>query len=469
MSLYCSTRNARHEGFTFLSLLPGNLASDGGLYVPLSFFQMSRAEVLLGRFLSYQELAFRVTRRFVGDISYPILRNLINVSFNDESFGTSPRSHLASGPVGLKLISHNSPLTYIAELSGGLSLSFKDIAMRMMGVLFSYSLSSRLTIVSATSGDTGSSACFALVGRNNCQLTILSPGEGLTNFQKEQLHGILSENILAISLDGKFDCCQNMLKGILCCRNNAIGTVNSINWTRIVFQVVYYFMVYYRITNSKREAVIVSVPSGNFGNSFAGIVAKFLGLPVRAVIISTNENNVLEEFFKTGKYTVRDANRTLTTDCPSMDISKASNLERLIYEVLSKNSKLLSDAFEHVSWNKPLSILGYISFRSLRTLGISASSSHRIERILIIRYLYESSGIVIDTHTANGIQALLLLGGSHCLRVVLETAQPLKTKELIARTLRTSYLLGSFRIPKYSRLVTCIASHLVRIIKTNST
>lgn len=466
MKAYGSTRNADSVSWGFADLLAGGLASGDGLSVPFTYSQLSRRQISLWRFLSYTELAFRVSRPFLTDVPFLTARHFIRSTYNKRSFLPSNRSHLSFGPVGLKLMTGGSPLTFVAELAGGLSSSFKDIAMQLLGILFSYSFQLRHRVLGATSGDTGSSACYALTGRAGCCLTVLSPHQSVTSFQAEQMFGILLGEASNISLNGKFDCCQNILKSFLStgAAGSNIGTVNSINWVRIIFQVSYYFATYFRVTSNLREPVTVAVPSGNFGNSFAGMVAKFAGLPIKTVVISTNENNVLEEFFKTGKYTSRTAANTLRTDCPSMDISKASNLERLIFEIVNRNGRLLTDAFRSQPKRRTLNILKYGSFRFVRSLGITSNSTYERERSAIVRSSFGRFGILLDSHTSNGVGSLLLKGISHP-KVVLETAQVVKTKELVARTVGGSYLVGAFRGTKYLRIASCLTSHISQMLR----
>ncbi|AGO28300.1 threonine synthase [Candidatus Tremblaya phenacola PAVE] len=466
MRAYHSTRTITKGSASFRDLLTGGLAVGGGLFVPLSYCEVKRAQSLFWRFLSYQELSFRVSRHFIEDLPYSAVRGLLKAAYCSEAFSLSTRSHHTYGPVGLKVIGRESSPNFIAELSGGRSSSFKDVAMQLLGALFSYAVEGRYQVVSATSGDTGSSACYALAFRDCCSLAILSSKQNVTDLQAEQMYNTISDGLMNISLKGKFDCCQNILKGILSKHiKESFGTVNSINWARIIFQVIYYFAIYYRTTSNQKETAIISVPSGNFGNSFAGLVSKFAGLPIKTVVVSTNENNVLEEFFKTGKYGIRDVKNTIRTDCPSMDISKASNLERLVYEVLNQNGSLLSDAFGFATKGKVLNIIKYVSFRSLRAFGIRSSSSYPIERAAIIKSFFLRGGMLVDAHTANGVKSLLPFRSSTNPKIVLETAQPSKTKEMIVRTLGQNYSVGAQRQTKYLRATSCITSHISQIMR----
>ena len=330
---YISTRGGMAPQ-SFSQILLGGLASDGGLAVPERIPTVNAAELKHWRGLNYRDLAFEVLSKFVDDIPAVDLKALIDKSYTKEAFGSDQITPVATLETGM----------HILECSNGPTLAFKDIAMQLLGNLFEYALgktNEELNILGATSGDTGSSAEYAMRGKKGVRVFMLSPHQRMSAFQTAQMFSLQDKNIFNIAVRGVFDDCQDIVKAV---SNDAafkakqkIGTVNSINWARVCAQAVYYFKAYFAVTRSNDETIDVAVPSGNFGNIYAGYLARRMGLPIHRLILATNENNVLDEFFKTGVYRVRPSNQVVQTSSPSMDISKASNFERFIFELVGRD------------------------------------------------------------------------------------------------------------------------------------
>ena len=413
--LYVSTRG-NAPARRFAEILLEGLAPDGGLYVPESY---PRADLAAWRGLSYPELAFAILSQFMDDV--PGLRGIVGRTYTRETFHSEEITPLKTLEPGLHLLA----------LSNGPTLAFKDIAMQLLGHLFESVLQREdktLNILGATSGDTGSAAEYAMRGKPHVNVFMLSPHGRMSAFQRAQMYSLQDPNIHNLALTGMFDDCQDVVK-----RVNAdsefkaryrIGAVNSINWARIAAQVVYYFKGYYAVTRRDGEQVSFAVPSGNFGNIYAGYVARSMGLPIRKLILASNENDVLDEFFRTGKYRVRKA--AVATSSPSMDITKASNFERYVFDLLERDgarvSRLFSsgDAFD-------LSLIPRQGFASGR-------STHA-DRIATIREVHAKYGVTIDPHTADGVKVGLEQREAGVPLVCLETALPAKFADTIREAL----------------------------------
>ena len=317
---YVSTRGGGSPQ-TFSAILLEGLAADGGLYLPQS---VPQADLAAWRKLTYPDLALAILREFMDDI--PDLGKIVRATYTKEVFGSDDVTPLKTLEPGFHLLG----------LSNGPTLAFKDVALQLLGRLFENVLQKQkrtLNILGATSGDTGSAAEHALRGRRGIQVFMLSPEGRMSPFQRAQMYSLRDANIHNIAVRGVFDDCQDLVKQVNADaafkRKYGIGAVNSINWARVAAQVVYYFKGYFAATQSDAEQVSFAVPSGNFGNIYAGHVARMMGLPVRRLILASNENDVLDEFFRTGTYRIRKS--VHATSSPSMDISKASNFERYVH------------------------------------------------------------------------------------------------------------------------------------------
>jgi len=426
---YVSTRSkAPAKGFS--SVLLEGLAQDGGLYTPEEYPQISAKELSLMRTMNYPQLANAVLGKFIDDIHAGDLRELINATYTKENFASDK----------IVPIKHLEENLYLLDLCQGPTLAFKDMALQFLGRLFEYSLAKSgqsLTILGATSGDTGSSAEYAMRARKGVRVFMLSPLGRMSEFQKKQMYTLQDENIFNIAIKGTFDDCQDIVKAInedaKFKRQYKIGAVNSINWARIAAQVVYYFWGYFRATNSNDERVMFSVPTGNFGNILAGYVAKQMGLPVEKLILATNENNVLEEFFENGTYRPRVGQEVHATSSPSMDISKASNFERYIFDIVDRNPKRMAELWEGLK-SAGFFDLGSEEIEKVRASGFVAGSSTHADRVAMIRSMYEKYRVLVDPHTADGIHTGLKFREKNIPLVCLETAQPAK----FAATIRES-------------------------------
>jgi threonine synthase len=414
---YLSTRgDARRRGFAEI-LLEG-LAPDGGLYVPEVYPQVDAATLAHWRTLSYQELAFAVMSLFIDDIDAADLKALIARSYRAEVFGDARITPLR--PL--------EPGVFVLGLSNGPTLAFKDIAMQFLGNAFEHELARRgrtLNVLGATSGDTGSAAEHALRGKRGVRVFMLSPKGRMSPFQQAQMFSLLDENIHNVAVEGVFDDCQDLVKAVSADlafkEQHAIGTVNSINWARLLAQVVYYFAGYFQATSSEGEAVDFAVPTGNFGNICAGHVARTMGLPIRRLVLATNENDVLDEFFRTGTYRVRGAAETHETSSPSMDISKASNFERFVFDALGRDAARTRALFAEVETQRAFTLTAAERER-VAAFGFVSGRSTGADRLAVIRDVHARTGEVIDPHTADALKVARERRDPATPVIVLETA-----------------------------------------------
>ena len=438
---YISTRGATDRK-TFGEVLLMGLAPDGGLMLPEHYPQIDRATLDKWRGLTYADLAFEIMRLFATDIPEDDLRAIINRTYTAEAFGNAEITPVRTLSDGLK----------IQALSNGPTLAFKDMAMQFLGNAFEYVLKREgqtLNIVGATSGDTGSAAEYALRGKEGIHVFMMSPEGKMSAFQRAQMYSLQDENIHNIAVDGMFDDCQDIVKAI---QNDAafkekyrIGTVNSINWGRVMAQVVYYFAGYFKATEGNDETVSFCVPSGNFGNVCAGHIAKQMGLPIRRLMVATNENDVLDEFFKTGSYRPRTAAHTHVTSSPSMDISKASNFERFIFDLTGRDAAEIETLWAEVGAGKGFN-LAFALDKIRNEYGfVSGKSLHR-DRLAVIKQVYEQDGELIDPHTADGVKVARELREAGETVVCLETALAAK----FADTIREA--VGNVEIPRPAKL-----------------
>ena len=438
---YISTRGATDRK-TFGEVLLMGLAPDGGLMLPEHYPQIDRATLDKWRGLAYADLAFEIMRLFATDIPEGNLRAIINRTYTAEAFGNAEITPVRTLSDGLK----------IQALSNGPTLAFKDMAMQFLGNAFEYILKREgqtLNIVGATSGDTGSAAEYALRGKEGIHVFMMSPEGKMSAFQRAQMYSLQDENIHNIAVDGMFDDCQDIVKAI---QNDAafkekyrIGTVNSINWGRVMAQVVYYFAGYFKATANNDETVSFCVPSGNFGNVCAGHIAKQMGLPIRRLMVATNENDVLDEFFKTGSYRPRTAAHTHVTSSPSMDISKASNFERFIFDLTGRDAAEIETLWAEVGAGKGFN-LAFALDKIRNEYGfVSGKSLHR-DRLAVIKQVYEQDGELIDPHTADGVKVARELREAGETVVCLETALAAK----FADTIREA--VGDVDIPRPAKL-----------------
>ena len=414
---YLSTRGEA-TGRSFSEILLEGLAPDGGLYLPERYPQVDAATLARWRQLAYPDLAFEILSLFVDDIPPADLRGLLQRTYTAEVFG-DPRI------VPLRRL---EPGMFVLGLSNGPTLAFKDLAMQFLGQAFEYELARRgrsLKVLGATSGDTGSAAEQALRGKRGVSVFMLSPAGRMSPFQQAQMFSLQDPNIHNVAIEGVFDDCQDLVKAVsgdlVFKQQQAIGTVNSINWARLLAQVVYYFAGWFQASRGDGEPVDFAVPTGNFGNICAGHIARRMGLPIRRLVLATNENDVLDEFFRTGRYRVRTAAETHETSSPSMDISKASNFERFVFDAVGRDPARTRDLFAEVERRREFTLTAEERAR-LPAFGLVSGRSTGVDRLATIRQVHRSLGEVIDPHTADALKVAREHAEAGVPMVVLETA-----------------------------------------------
>lgn len=425
---FVSTRGeSKHLDFSDVVL--GGLAEDGGLAMPESTPTIDAKTLEEWKELSYTDLAFNVITLFVKDIPSDDLRTIINEAYTADKFGLEEI-------VSLSALDDD----YIVGLSNGPTFAFKDMAMQFLGELFPYLLEKKdqhLNIVGATSGDTGSSAIHAMHGKPRINVFMLSPKGRMSAFQTAQMYSVQDKNIFNIAVEGVFDDCQDLVKAL---NNDAefkstnlLGAVNSINWARILAQIVYYFKAYLAAVDYVGKPVDFVIPSGNFGNIFAGIYARKMGLPIRKLILATNENNVLDEFFKTGIYRPRASKDVHLTSSPSMDIAKASNFERFIYLLLGADKT--RELWKEIDEKGYFDLTQNPIWDDRASWGIESGQSLHDNRVETIRRIYNDFNVVIDPHTADGLFVAAEFKDKEIPQLYLETAKPIKFAETVVEAL----------------------------------
>ena len=432
--LYLSTRGHADRKH-FCEILLEGLAPDGGLYLPEAYPQLTDADLTRLRQVwqqqGYAALAFEILSLYIDDIPAADLKALCDKTYTAAVYGTEAIVPLKP----LQSAGNAAPELYLEALSNGPTLAFKDMAMQLLGNLFEYELGRRgeeLNILGATSGDTGSAAEYAMRGKKGVRVFMTSPHGRMSPFQQAQMFSLLDENIHNIAIEGVFDDCQDIVKAVSndleFKRQYKIGTVNSINWARLLAQVVYYFAGYFQATTANAQKVSFTVPSGNFGNVCAGHVARVMGLPIDKLVVATNENDVLDEFFRTGQYRVRGTADTHETSSPSMDISKASNFERFVFDLVGRDGArtkaLFADALNTAG---QFDLSGDACFaQAAGRYGFLSGKSSHANRLATIRQVYEQYGVMIDTHTADGVKVAREHLQAGVPMIVLETALPIK-------------------------------------------
>jgi len=489
---YISTRgNTPAKSFT--EILLGGLAPDGGLYLPEEYPQVSRLELDAWRSLSYADLAFAVLSKFITDIPADDLLAIIRKTYTAEVYCNGRSDSNAHDITPLRTL---EPGVHILELSNGPTLAFKDMAMQLLGNLFEYALGKQddeLNILGATSGDTGSAAEYAMRGKRGIRVFMLSPHGKMSSFQRAQMYSLQDQNIYNIAINGMFDDAQDMVKAVS--NDHAfkakykIGTVNSINWARVLAQIVYYFKGYFAATKSNDEQVAFSVPSGNFGNICAGHIARMMGLPIGQLILATNENDVLDEFFRTGVYRPRGTDHTYETSSPSMDISKASNFERFVFDLVGRDGAKVREFWSKVDAPKvgnPLSdkpdaelttggafdIKRTPYWQALSTFHFASGKSRHQDRLMTIRELWEEYGVMVDPHTADGIKVGMEQRRPSLPLICLETALPAKFADTMQEALgrqpeRPETLVGIEDLPQRCEVMDADVAKLKAYISKN--
>ncbi|TVS29770.1 threonine synthase [Corynebacterium sanguinis] len=438
---YISTRDSKVAAAKFTDILLTGLAPDGGLYLPAVYPRITPELLDAWRTLldaqGYAALAAEVVKLFVDDIPPTQIEEITARAYRTPVFSTEE----------IVPVTKLDDALYIAHLSEGPTAAFKDIAMQLLGELFEYELTRRgeeLNILGATSGDTGSSAEHAMRGRDNIRVFMLTPAGRMTAFQQAQMFGLDDPNIFNIALDGVFDDCQDVVKEVSADAafkaKYRIGAVNSINWARLLAQTVYYISTYLRVTESNDEEISFCVPTGNFGDICAGHVVKQMGLPIDKLIVATNENDVLHDFFSGGNYRPRSAAETHATSSPSMDISRASNFERFIFDATGRNAAVTAELFAVKAKQGGFSAddLGdpECMERIREDFGFLSGTSTHADRVATIKAVHEKYDYLIDPHTADGMFVARGVAQQVVTPiVVLETALPVKFSETITEAL----------------------------------
>jgi threonine synthase len=483
---YLSTRG-HADRKNFCEILLEGLAPDGGLYLPEHYPQVDAAALAKLRATlandGYAGLAFEILSLYIDDIPAADLKALCAKTYTEAVYGTKEI-------VPLKKLDDAISLE---ALSNGPTLAFKDMAMQLLGNLFEYQLARKgeeLNIFGATSGDTGSAAEYAMRGKKGVRVFMTSPAGRMSPFQQAQMFSLMDANIFNIAVEGVFDDCQDMVKAVSndldFKRKYKIGTVNSINWARLLAQVVYYFAGYFQATQPAPtlaathgalppegalaprggpsalgypQKVSFAVPSGNFGNVCAGHVARTMGLPIDKLVVATNENDVLDEFFRTGVYRVRGSSDTHETSSPSMDISKASNFERFVFDLLGRDGAKTKDLFStQINTKGQFDLSADVAFKdAATTYGFVSGKSTHADRLATIKDVFAKHGVMIDTHTADGVKVAREYVTPGVPMIVLETALPIKFAETIVEALgrepeRPAKFIGIETLPK--RVVT---------------
>jgi len=406
---YVSTRN-NSKDYSFEDVFIKGLADDGGLYVPKSLKKYSTKELLELKNLNYCELSTEIINLFSSDfISKRELLSLIKNSYS--TFREKEVVRLSN--IGeIKLL----------ELFHGPTLAFKDVAMQFIGNLYEYYLDKndkKINIVVATSGDTGAAAIDAIKGKSNLNIFVLHPNNKISSVQRKIMTTVDEKNVFNIAIDGNFDDCQNIVKQMFSdlefSKSINMSGVNSINWARIIAQTVYYFYSYFKLG---KENISFSVPTGNFGDVFAGYLAKKMGLPIDKLIVATNENDILHRAISKGDYISKEVKETSS---PSMDIQLASNFERLIYYVNNSDSKKTTEIMKKVKQNSYQIEKNNLDIIQKDFLSERCNEKETLD---IIKKNYEENNIILDPHTAVGVGAAKKLSFNDC--VVLSTAHPCK-------------------------------------------
>ena len=494
---YISTRG-HSQRKRFCEILLEGLAPDGGLYLPEHYPQVDQATLAAWRRLPYADLAFEILSLYIDDIPANDLRAICRKTYTEAVFGTPEIVPIRPLEPGL----------YLQALSNGPTLAFKDLAMQLLGNLFEYQLAQRgeeLNILGATSGDTGSAAEYAMRGKKGVRVFMTSPQGRMSPFQQAQMFSLMDDNIFNIAVDGVFDDCQDMVKAVSndldFKRQYKIGTVNSINWARLMAQVVYYFAGYFQATNvaptlatasaalppggalsprggpaakANTEKVSFAVPSGNFGNVCAGHVARSMGLPIDRLVVATNENDVLDEFFRTGVYRVRGSADTFETSSPSMDISKASNFERFVFDLLGRDGDKIKALFhDQLASQGSFDLSADPAFKSIaERYGFVSGKSTHADRLATIKSTYERFATMIDTHTADGVKVAREHLQHGVPMIVLETALPIKFAQAIEEALgkfpeRPARFEGIEALPKRVKVLPADVAVIKRYIAEN--
>lgn len=417
---YISTRGEKNVTFTETVL--NGLAPDGGLYLPTKYPKISQKNIENMDKFTYLQIAEGIMWPFVKeDMEKELFQHLIQQAYS--SFDTAE----------ITPIQRLEDDIHMLELFHGPTLAFKDVALQMLGKIMDWALTkedAQATVIAATSGDTGPAAISGLTGLNNVKAVILFPKGKVSDIQRRQMTTTGQKNIFPIAIEGTFDDCQNLVKQMFNdteFREKIKATaINSISWARLIPQIVYYFYAWSRIPKSQRENLYISVPTGNFGDIFAGYVAKQMGLPFKKLIIASNENDILTRFIHNRDYSTKEVTQTCA---PSIDIQVASNFERLLFDVMDRNSARLTETMDIFAKTGQLPKLQDNEMNKIHSI-FNASSASEDEVKVAIHEAYEKYGTLIDPHTAVGLSALYSRPGMRP-ALCLSTAHPAKFPDAV--------------------------------------
>jgi len=419
---YISTRNSS-KTFEFKDVFIKGLADDGGLFIPKSFNKLSKSDIDEFKDLNYQELAKKII--------YPFIGNFMNENDLSKIIDKSYSVFRKKNVVDLVKVGDRSVL----ELFHGPTLAFKDVAMQLLGNFYEYYLNNeneKLNIVVATSGDTGAAAIDAIKGKKNINIFVLHPHNRVSPVQRKLMTTGKEQNVFNIAINGNFDDCQNLVKSMFADKNFSrdikMSGVNSINWARIIAQSVYYFYSYFLVEDNK-QPINFSVPTGNFGDVYAGYLAKKMGLPINKLIVATNQNDILHRAISKGSYEVEKVHETIS---PSMDIQIASNFERLLYDLNDGDDIQTAEVMKNIKENGKY-IIDQKKSNIINNNFLSSRMSEE-EVLKTINTVYEKYSIVLDPHSAIGYGAFdkINLNGNN---IVLATAHPCKFPDAIKKAI----------------------------------
>ncbi len=436
---YISTRGTAPT-LTFREAVLAGLASDGGLYVPESIPVLSAAEMNALKQASYSELAYAIISRFIDTSSVPadVLKKIIT-----ESYATFRHPEVAP----LKKVGD----VHVLELFHGPTLAFKDFALQFLGRLLGYIFSTsneHATVVGATSGDTGSAAIAGFAGRPNMNIFIMHPKGRVSDVQRKQMTTVADANVHNIAIAGTFDDCQDIVKALFndvqFRSKHKLIAVNSINWARILAQVVYYFYAAFKL-GAPEKAVSFTVPTGNFGDIYAGYIAKCMGLPVEKLVIATNQNDILARTLETGEYSMGGVSPTLS---PSMDIQISSNFERLLFDLHGRDGKVIAHKMTQLRSEKKLTLSpdAYAQFKN----EFAAGSADDAATLATIKNVHANTGELLDPHTAVSYAVALKLRSATPM-IVLATAHPAKFPDAVKKACGVHPELPAYLSDLFSR------------------
>ena len=418
---YISTRDSSKE-YSFEEVFIKGLADDGGLFIPKSLKKYSEEELKTLSTLSYQDLAKKIIFPFIGDfMSKNELSDIV-----DKSYSVFRKNNVVN------LIEIGN--TKVLELFHGPTLAFKDIAMQLLGNLYEHYLkknNKKINVIVATSGDTGAAAIDAIKGKKNMNIFVLHPHEKVSLVQRKLMSTVKEKNVFNIAIEGNFDDCQNLVKSMFADKefSNSINMsgVNSINWARIIAQAVYYFYTYFQVQD--KRLINFSVPTGNFGDVYAGYLSKKMGLPMNKFIVATNKNDILHRAISNGNY---EAENVSETNSPSMDIQIASNFERLIYDLNDCDDNETRKIMNGIKKNGKY-IISKDKMEKINKDFLSASMSEK-EVLDTIKEVHTKHNIILDPHSAIGFGSLnkINIDGNN---IVLATAHPCKFPEAINKSI----------------------------------